>query len=70
MRETIADMDTEKKEKDNIISFLENYFGIADDKVVDEKNKLNFKKISNNEKHDRIMQRLNKTLNNHKCIKN
>ena len=70
MGETIADMDVEIEERDNKISFLENKIGIADDKVVEELNNLDLKKTSYKEKCDRKMNRLNKTLNSHKYIKN
>ena len=70
MGDTINDMDIEIEQKDNKINFLENKIGIIDDKVVEEMYKLNLNKITNKEKNDRIMNRLNKTLNNHKQITN
>ena len=70
MGDTISDMDIELEQKDNKISFLENKIGVTDDKVVEEMNKLDLNKLSNKEKNDRIMNRLNKTINNHKYIKN
>ena len=70
MGDTINNMDIEIAQKDNKINFLEDKIGIADDKVVEEMYNLNLSKISNKEKNNRIMNRLNKTLNNHKYIQN
>ena len=70
MGDTINDMDVEIEQKDNRISFLENKLGVTDDKVIEEKNRLNLNKKSDKEKNIRIMNRLNKTLNKHKYIKN
>ena len=70
MGDTINDMDIEIEQKDNKTNFLEDKIGLTDDKVVEEIYKLNFNKITNKEKKDRIMNRLNKTLNNHKQITN
>ena len=44
MGETIADMNKGLEEKDKKISFLETKIGIADDKIVEEMNKLIWKK--------------------------
>ena len=70
MGDTINDMDIEIEQKDNKIAFLENKIGVTDDKIVLEMNRLDLKKISSNEKNNRIMNRLNKTLDKHKYIKN
>ena len=70
MGDTINDMDMEIEQKDNKISFLENKLGVTDDKVIEEMKRLDLNKISNNEKNNRIMKRLNKTLNKHNYIKN
>ena len=70
MGDTINDIDIEIEQKDNKINFLENKIGITDDKVVEEMSNLDLNKILNKEKNDRIMNRLNKTLNNHKHITN
>ena len=70
MGDTINDMDMEIEQKDNKIAFLENKIGVTDDKVIEEMNRLDLNKISNNEKNNRIMNRLNKTLNKHNYIKN
>ena len=70
MGDTINDMDVEIEQKDNKLSFLENKIGVTDDKVVQEMNKLDLNKISDKEKNNRIMNRLNKTLNKHNYIKN
>ena len=69
MGDTINDMDIEIEQKDNKISFLENKIGVTDDKVIDEMNRLDLNKISNKEKNNRIMNRLNKTLNKHNYLK-
>ena len=70
MGDTIDDMDIEIEQKDNKISFLENKIGVTDDKIVEEMNRLDLNKISDEEKNNRIMNRLNKTLDKHKYIKN
>ena len=70
MGDTINDMDIEIEQKENKISFLENKIGVTDDKVIEEMKRLDLDKISNKEKNNRIMNRLNKTLNKHKYIKN
>ena len=70
MGDTIDDMDIEIEQKDNKISFLENKIGVTDDKIVEEMNRLYSNKISDKEKNNRIMNRLNKTLNKHNYIKN
>ena len=70
MGETISDMDIEKEQKDNKIQFLEDKIGVPDSKVIKEMNRLDLNKISSKERNDRIMNRLNKTLTNHKYIKN
>ena len=70
MGETISDMDIEIEQKDNKIQFLKDKIGIPDSKVIEEMNRLDLNKISSKERNDRIMNRLNKTLTNHKYIKN
>ena len=70
MGDTIDDMDIEIEQKDNKISFLENKIGVTDDKIVEEMNRLDLNKISDEEKNNRIMNRINKTLDKHKYIKN
>ena len=70
MGDTINDMDVEIEQKENKILFLENKIGVTDDKVIEEMNRLDLNKISDKEKNNRIMNRLNKTLNKHKYIKN
>ena len=70
MGDTIDDMDIEFEQKDNKISFLEKKIGVTDDKIVEEMNRLYLNKISHKEKNNRIMNRLNKTLNKHNYIKN
>ena len=68
--DTINDMDVEIEQKDNKISFLENKIGVTDDKIVEELNRLDLNKITDKEKNNRIMNRLNKTLNKNNYIKN
>ena len=70
MGDTIDDMDIEIEQKDNKISFLENKIGVTDDKIVEEMIRLYLNKISDKEKNNRIMNRLNKTLNKHIYVKN
>ena len=70
MGDTINDMDIEIEQKDIKISFLENKIGVSDDKIIEEMNSLNLNKIPDKEKNIRIMNRLNKTLDKHKYIKN
>ena len=70
MGDTINDMDIELEEKDNKISFLENKIGVTDDRVIEEMKRLDLNKITNKEKNNSIMNRLNKTLNKHNYIKN
>ena len=62
-------MDMELEQKDNEIQFLEDKIGIPDSKVIEQMNRLDLNKISCKEKNDRILNRLNKTLHNHKYIK-
>ena len=68
MGETISDMDIELEQKDNKTQFLEDKIGRPDSKVVEEMKRLDLNKITSKDKCDRIMNRLNKTLNNHKYI--
>ena len=70
MGDTINEMDVEIEQKDNKISFLENKIGVTDDKIVEEMNRLDLNKISDKEKNNRIMNRLNETLDKHNYIKN
>ena len=70
MGDTIDDMDIEIEQKDNKISFLEKKMGVKDDKIAEQMNRLYLNKISDKEKNNRIMNRLNKTLNKHIYIKN
>ena len=70
MGELISDKDTEMEQKDNKIQFLEDKRGIPYSKVIEKMKRLDLNKISCKEKNDRIMNRLKKTLNYHKYIKN
>ena len=67
---TRDDMDIEIEQKDNRISFLENKIGVTDDEVIEEMKRLDLDKITDKEKNNRIMNRLKKTHNKHKYIKN
>ena len=67
---TKSDMDKELEQKDRKIQFSEYKIGIPDSKVVEEMKRLVLNKISNKDKCDRLMNRLTKTPNNHKNIKN
>ena len=49
MGDTINDMDYEIEQKDNKISFLQNKIGVTDDKVIEEMNRLDLNKISDEE---------------------
>ena len=60
MGETIGDMDLELEQKDKNLSILENKIGCANDKVVEKLKKLDLNKISNQEKCERILCRVNK----------
>ena len=70
MGETLSDMDTALEQKDNKIQFLEDKIVITDSKDIEEVNRLDLNKISSKENSCRIMNRLIKTLTNHKYIKN
>ena len=70
MGDTIDDMDIEIEQKDNKISFLEKKIGVTDDKILQEMNSLYLNKISDKEKNNRIVIRLNKMLNKQNYIKN
>ena len=67
---TIDDMDIEIEQNVNKISFLDKKIGVTDDKMVEEMNRLYLNKISDKEKNNRIMNRLNRTLNKHNYNKN
>ena len=69
MGKTISDRDIELEQKDNKIQFSEVKIGIPDSKDAQETNRLDLNKMSSKNKCDRIMNRLNKTLNNHNYIK-
>ena len=63
-------MDIELEQKDNNIQILEDKIGIPDFKVIEGTNRFDLNRISSEEKNERITNRLNKSLNNHKYIKN
>ena len=62
-------MDIELEQKCIKIEFLENIIGFPDCKVIEEVNERGLKKLSTKRKGDKIMDRLNISLNNHKYIK-
>ena len=69
MGDTIDDIHIEIEQKDKKISFLEKKIRVTDDKIVEEMNRLYLNKISDKEKINGIMNRLNKTLKKHNYIK-
>ena len=69
MWDTIEDMDIKIEQKDNKIEFLEYNIGLQGCKNIQEMNKLGLNKLSSERNCDRIMDRLNILLNNHKYIK-
>ena len=69
MGDTINDMDVEIEQKDNKISFLEIKIGVTDDKIEEEMKRLDLNRITDKENNNRIMNRLNKTLDKHNYIK-
>ena len=69
MGDTINDIDVEIEQKDNKILFPEDKIGFTDDKVKEEMNRLDLNKITDKERNNRIMNRLNKTLKKHNYIK-
>ena len=70
MGETGSDMDIEIEQKDNKKQLSEDKIGIPDTKLTEEMNRLDLNEISSEEENDRIMNRLNETLTNHKYLKN
>ena len=70
MGETISDVDMEIEQKDKKTHSLEDKIGIPDSNVIEEMNRLDLNKIPCKEKNDKFMNRLNKTLHNHKYNKN
>ena len=70
MGETISDMDMEIEQKDNKMQFLEDKIGIPGSEVIEEIKRLDLNNILCKEKNDRIMNRSNKMLHNHKYNKN
>ena len=63
-------MDIGIEQKDKKTEILENKLGIAGCKVTEEMNETGVKKVSFDRKSDRIMNRINSSLNNHKYNKN
>ena len=62
-------MDIEIEQKDNKIELLKKEIGLPDSKVTEEMKRLGVNKIWSKGKGDRIMDRLNKSLNKHKYNK-
>ena len=63
-------MDLELKQKKIELQFLEDKKGIPVSKVIEEMNRIYLNEKSSKDKNGRIMNRLKKTLNNHKYKKN
>ena len=63
-------MDIEIEQKNNKKQFFEDQLGIPDSKVIEEMNRLDLNEMSCKRKIDGKLNRLNKTLTNHKYIKN
>ena len=70
MGDFIEDMDIEIEQKDNKIKFLENKTGLPHCKVIEERNRLELGKIKSKTKGDMNMDKLSKSLKNHKNIEN
>ena len=70
MGDTIEDMDIETEGKLIKKEFVENKIGLPDCEVIEETKKLGLNKISSGRKRDKIMDRLNNSLNSHKYIEN
>ena len=70
MGDTIEDMDIEIEQKDNKVGFSEIKIGLPDCKFIEQINGLGLNKISSKRKGDRIVDRLNNSLNNDKYNKN
>ena len=70
MGDTIEDMDREMEQKDNKLEILEIRMGLPGCKVLEEMKRFQLNKISSKQKRDRTMDRINKSLNNHKYFKN
>ena len=69
MGENIEDMDIEIEQKDNKIEFLENIIGLPHSNVFEEMNRLGLNETSSTRKSNRVIDRTNISLNNHKYIK-
>ena len=70
MGTTVEDMDVQVEQKDSKVEFLKNQIGLADSKFTEKVNELGLNKISFKRKRDRIMDRLKRSFNDHKYIKN
>ena len=69
MWDTIEDMNIEIEQKDTKVESLENKIRLTDCKVFEEMNRLGFNELSYKSEGDRIMDRLNISLNNHQYVK-
>ena len=69
MENTIENLDIEKGQKDNKTEILKRNIRLAESKVIEEMHKLALNKISTKREGDRIMDRLNFSLNKLKYIK-
>ena len=67
---TISDMNIDLEQKDDKIQFLGDKIGLPDSRVTEQMNRLGLNKISNKEKNDRNMNKINKTIHNHKYFEN
>ena len=70
MGESISHFVIKLNQKDTKIQILEDKIGRPHSKNVETMNRLDLNKISSKDKCDKIMNRLNKTPNIHKYIKN
>ena len=68
--DTIEDKDIEIEQKYTKIEFLENKIRLPDCRIIEKLNRLGLNKLSSKRKGDRVTDRLNISLNNHKYIKN
>ena len=70
MGKTFSDTDKEIEQKHIKIEFLGNKKGIPDSKIIEELNKFNLNNLSTQEKNDKFIKRLNKSLDIIKYIQN
>ena len=68
MGDTIEDMDIEIEKEDKRIEISKNKIGLPVCEIIEEMSRLGRNEISSKRKGDRITDRLNSSLNNHKYI--